>query len=105
MLSEEDVRNDLLPNLRRTDPVDQNTMVKVTMPILHDLLSWSFEERAFLDAVMEGRIEPAHLTSDPELQARISQHPALRWKIENISAHFRGERPPRGRRRGRPRRV
>lgn len=102
-VTEQDIRNKLLPTLRRSDPVDRNTMVRVAMPILRDLLGLSFEERAFLDAVMRGRMEPAHLTPDSELQARISQHPALRWKVENISAYVAGERPPRGRRRGRPR--
>jgi len=103
-VTEGDVRTNLAPMLRRDEPVDRNAMVVVVEPMLKGLLAWSTGERAFVDAVTVGRIEPEHLTGDDDLQAKIRNHPALRWKVENVSGYLKGDRPPEGRRRGRPRR-
>lgn len=102
---ERDIRANLLPMLRRGEEADRDTMAAVVRPLLTNLLTWSPWERAFLDAVMAGRIEPEQVVGEPGLQERIRSHPALRWKAENVAAHLVGAPPPGGRRRGRPRRT
>ena len=102
-VEEREIRDQLLPLLRRGEHLDRAAMIATISPFLRGLLEWSAEERVFLDAVAAGRIEAEHLTRDEELQRRIRDHPALRWKVENVAASLAGRRPPEGRRRGRPR--
>lgn len=100
---EREIRVQLLPLLRRGENADRAAMITSVSPLLGDLLQWSAAERAFLDAVATGRIEPETLTGDEHLQRRIRDHPALRWKVENVAGFLAGRQPPEGRRRGRPR--
>jgi len=97
------IQAELLPALRHAETADRAAMVDSVLPVLQEFLTWSEPEQAFLSAVASGRIEPEHLTDDSAVQARIQSHPALRWKVDNVAAHLRCERPPEGRRRGRPR--
>ncbi len=51
---------------------------------------FSEKEMVFLDGVnAKGKIVPSLITSDTQLQARISRHPMLLWKVMNVSKHFR----------------
>jgi predicted nucleotidyltransferase component of viral defense system len=50
---------------------------------------FSESERDFLNAILErGEIEPALLTPDADLQARIKTHPMLEWKARNVQRHM-----------------
>lgn len=45
-------------------------------------------EVAFLDRLLdEGKVEPALLTSDTDLQSRIASQPLLAWKARNVRRH------------------
>jgi len=51
---------------------------------------FSESEVNFLDAILErGEIEPALLTPDEDLQARIKAHPMLEWKARNVRSFRR----------------
>jgi hypothetical protein len=52
------------------------------------LLSWSDDERRFLDRLHdEGVVEAELLHPDPEMQARICSQPMLLWKALNVREH------------------
>jgi hypothetical protein len=46
-------------------------------------------EREYVDRVHAGELSPALLfPDDEELTDRLSRHPALLWKIENVRRHL-----------------
>ena len=54
-------------------------------PILPALLSWSPEERHFLDRLLdEGELEPSALHHDLAVQDRIRNQPMLAWKAKHV---------------------
>lgn len=55
---------------------------------LGSLLPFSTEEREFLDRLLdEGEIEPELITDDGDLQAKIRDHPWLKWKALNVKKY------------------
>ncbi|MBE3133598.1 MAG: nucleotidyl transferase AbiEii/AbiGii toxin family protein [Acidobacteria bacterium] len=54
-------------------------------PVVERLLSWSPEERRFLDCLLDsGEIEAAALHADPDVQERIRRQPMLVWKANHV---------------------
>lgn len=88
-----DVENQLLPMLstrvrESLAPGWAEDMVTNCRDRLAGLLPLPAEETAFLDRLLDdGEIEPALLTTDAELQARIQSHPLLQWKALNVQRH------------------
>lgn len=84
------VAQELEPMLRRTkesDPLARINLIQWMTGKLEgvreELLTWSAEERRFLDLLLDqGEIRPEHLHSDPAIQQRILQQPMLNWKSE-----------------------
>ncbi|KAF5429235.1 hypothetical protein C5S39_09180 [Candidatus Methanophagaceae archaeon] len=49
----------------------------------------SAQEMEFLDRILtKGQIEPSLLTTDTEVQDRITRNPMLLWKAVNVRRHF-----------------
>lgn len=103
VVTEQDIRENLVPMIRRSQEIDRESLASSAGEVLVNLLDLRNGENAFLEAVYAGQINPNHLTLDEEIRGRILKHPPLKWKVQNVLAHLRGARPPEGRRRGRPR--
>lgn len=94
----EDVKRQLLPMLRRDirpteTEVERWTrdLVAETRDRLAAVLPLADHEREFLERLNSlGEIEPSLITTDAELQRRISAHPGLRWKALNVKKHMGG---------------
>jgi len=89
---EKDLRNQLLPLLRR-DFVDAvgdirswaTRIVEECRERLAYVLPFTDAEMEFLDRLLDyGEIEPSLLTEDEALVERIRQHPMLYWKALNV---------------------
>jgi hypothetical protein len=80
--------NNLIPVLPVTETGNKGQWIEFGRSLLEEcrralkvVLPFTKPERRFLDLLLEsGEINPALLTSDPELQDRIRRHPALKWR-------------------------
>jgi len=60
-------------------------LVNECKKVLSEFLPFNDAEREFLDLLLNrGEIDPALLTSDPDLRERIACHPLLKWKAVNV---------------------
>mgnify|MGYP000896496573 CR=1 FL=1 len=90
-----ELANQLVPTLRNRQPGRANKPAEIGVRLLEDCrkgLSWLLPftdgERTFLDRILDkGRIEPEHLTNDPEMVRIILNHPSLKWKALNVRKH------------------
>jgi hypothetical protein len=65
-------------------------MTRTLGPVRDSLLTWSGDERRFLDRLLdEGEIDAALLSADETIQDRVVAQPMLRWKAQNVR-EFRG---------------
>ncbi len=94
--TESDLKKDLLPLLRKDAGELESIshwaerLVEETRNALESLLPFTESEKEFLDRLLEyGEIEPALITEDQGLAARIRRHPGLGWKALNVR-EFRG---------------
>ena len=84
-----ELKEKLVPVLRvktvkELGPLDEfgKQIVKRCKDRLRTLLPLTDKEAEFIRLVREdGKIEPALLTADSTLQAIISDHPALKWRV------------------------
>ncbi len=84
-----ELKNELIPVLRRTAPGDLHALVPGLVEAVRDrlqiVLPLSDGESRFLTRLLDdGIIEPALLTDDHELAKRIQSHPGLLWKAVNV---------------------
>jgi predicted nucleotidyltransferase component of viral defense system len=87
--------NELRPVLRTAaaqemaePPEWANSLVSECRRALAAVLPFTDAEREFLDRILDhGEINPALLTSDPDMAARIAAHPMLQWKAQNVRQH------------------
>lgn len=94
-----EIRNTLVPLLRSnqlSEVEDPGTwgerLVGETRYALSAVLPLSSREMEFLDRLNStGEIAPSLLTSDQDLAERISDHPLIRWKAQNVRDHSRGQ--------------
>jgi predicted nucleotidyltransferase component of viral defense system len=92
-----EIKNELLP-LLRTDEMREglytekwvNRLVEECRQSLSAVLPFTKEEEEFLNLILDtGEIEPSLLTSNKDMQGRISNHPGLQWKALNVR-EFKG---------------
>lgn len=80
-----ELKNTLHPFIRKGEVPKVAVLKKKVQPFLKSLLKWDKRQSAFLDAVMGGKSDGSLLfPDDPTLAAKISRHPALLWKIQNL---------------------
>lgn len=90
-----EIRSQLLPLLPAAVAGDGETAAALDAELrdacrraFSAVFPFSESETSFLDAILErGEIEPAILTQDADLQARIKAHPMLEWKAQNVRMH------------------
>ncbi len=73
-------------------------------PIVKSLLTFDRSQRAFLDALMAGKVDGALLFPDqPEIAAQVTALPALHWKVKKLKKVTRTPRsiPPKSKRKKR----
>ena len=94
----DDLSHRLLPLLRvRSAGADESPasygrrLVKECRARLSAVLPFTDSETEFLNLLLDrGEIAPSLLTSDKDLQERISRHPLLEWKALNVR-QYRGQ--------------
>jgi predicted nucleotidyltransferase component of viral defense system len=83
-----ELQNKLIPVLNQND-LQQTSFAKQLVvecqDFLSQLLPFTENEKIFLDRLLdEGEIESSLITTDKELQEKISVHPGLLWKAQNV---------------------
>jgi hypothetical protein len=80
-----ELKNTLHPFIRKGDVPKVAVLKKKVEPFLKSLLKWDKRQSAFLDAVMGGKADGSLLfPDDAALAAKVSRHPDLLWKIQNL---------------------
>jgi hypothetical protein len=83
-----EVDEQLVPLLASGAAVRAADLVAAAWPRVEPLLALSNEERAFVDRLHRGDLQPALLfPTDPEEAKRLSRHSALLWKAKNARDH------------------
>lgn len=90
--SPRELKNELIPVLRRTATENQPELVPRLVETVRDrlqlVLPLSDRESRFLTRLLDDAIiEPTLLTDDHALAERIKNHPGLLWKAVNVRAH------------------
>lgn len=92
-----ELENQLVPVIRSGLLADDTPrgwakrMIDECRRALDVVLPLSANEIAFLDQLLDhGRIEPDRLTGDPVMADRVSSHPLLLWKAQNVRQHKGG---------------
>jgi predicted nucleotidyltransferase component of viral defense system len=86
--SSEELERLLYPLLRADDRPTAPEMLQVVSPLLAAVLDHD-REAPYLEAMAAGHYQPDLLFPEhPEIVERIHQHPALRWKAQNVSRHL-----------------
>ncbi len=90
----EAIGRQLLPLLRTSEGAAGTQygrqLVEQCRQKLELVLPFSEAERAFLDHILDrGEIRADLLTKDADLQNRITSHPLLQWKAQNVRQHFK----------------
>lgn len=82
------VDEQLVPMLDSRQQAKAATLVENAWSVLAPLVALSADEAAYLDAVNEGAVLTNLLfTDDPTEARRLAEHPAIRWKIDNVQRH------------------
>jgi len=90
-LTQEEVRDRLLPMLAQGRNVEARELVDAAWQRLGPLLDLRPEETLYMNGLSEGRLALEGLfDGDQEEIDRFAQHPALRWKILNVRRHRKG---------------
>lgn len=76
-----EIKTMLLPVIHRKEFVDLPQMKQNVKEYLSDLLTLTAEERAFLSDFANKRYSPEKLFPDPDIRARIQNHPMVEWKM------------------------
>lgn len=95
-----ELESQLVPVLRETITEDMNLqewtgiLVEECRQTLRTLLPLSEKEIEFLAKINEqGKITPELLTADRSMQEKITRHPLLKWKAQNVREYIsRGDR-------------
>ena len=86
--SDKSLRDLLYPMLRSDDRPRAAEMLSVVRPLIREIVG-SKDSASFLDAMGRGEYRPDLLFPDqPEISARIANHPALVWKAQNTANHL-----------------
>lgn len=89
-LEQQEVERGLRPVLTRGERPPVATMVEAIAPLILRLLALEPAERAFGESVLAGQPDVSRLfPDDPTLADRLTLHPALLWKVQNVLARRR----------------
>ena len=84
--SDKSLRDMLYPMLRSDDRPRAAAMLSLVRPLIREIVG-STDSTSFLDAMARGEYRPDLLFPDqPQISARIANHPALAWKTQNTAA-------------------
>jgi hypothetical protein len=87
-IDQSDVQRLLYPVLRSDDRPTSDRMLAVVAPLLERVLDHQ-RERGFLEAMAAGSYQPELLfPNGRDIVQRISRHPALLWKAENVAKYL-----------------
>jgi predicted nucleotidyltransferase component of viral defense system len=83
-----ELKNKLIPVLSKKEPQESawvNRLVDECRAAILHILPFSEAEQKFLNLLLDnGEIYPSLITSDIELQQKISKHPGLLWKAQHV---------------------
>lgn len=92
-----DLRDQLLPVVHQNTLPDgrpdqwAQQLIQDCRKAMAVVLPLSGHERQFLDDLLDrGEIRPELLTDDPAMRHRITRHPAILWKAQNVREHHGG---------------
>lgn len=89
-LTNQKIKTDLLPVLRKTEHFDLESVQKRVKDFLAELLLLDERDTAFLQAFAKKEYRPDLLFDDKEILERIQKHPMAIWKIrKSLEEHSR----------------
>ncbi|KXB00324.1 hypothetical protein AKJ41_04150 [candidate division MSBL1 archaeon SCGC-AAA259O05] len=84
-LTSEDVRRSLIPTFRKGEWVELKEMKKKVNPMLEKFLSFSEEEKDFIENLFEEKkYRPKDLFEKIKFNKSIKDHPGIKWRLEKI---------------------
>lgn len=80
-----DIRQSLLPMLRKGESVDLAQMKSEVNPLVEDFLSFRDNEIDFFENLFEEKqYEPGVLFENVEFNIKLQNHPGIEWRLRNI---------------------
>ena len=87
------VEGQLFPMLAIDNKPEADELVKQAWNVLVPFLELTPPESEYVSALHRGELHPDLLFPDDETQSElVSNHPAVRWKLENVRRHLDGRR-------------
>ena len=83
-ISYRQVKTDLQPVLRRSDPFDLEDAKEKVRDFVTDLMVLTAGEQEFLEVFRQGNYRPELLFEEEDILQRIQHHPMALWKTRNI---------------------
>lgn len=86
-ITDEDIKNNLLPLLRKRECPHRSKMIKTVKPFLIRLLTLSGQEKKYMEAFFKGKYLPSLLFADDEINDinSLQNHPMALWKQKHLT--------------------
>ncbi|MCJ7595848.1 MAG: nucleotidyl transferase AbiEii/AbiGii toxin family protein, partial [Desulfobacterales bacterium] len=89
LVTERAVVEQLAPMLSVDAPRRADDLVKQAWAVLSDFLTLSPNEVTYIASIERGEVRPELLfADDPEAAQRVTEHPAILWKVINVREHL-----------------
>ncbi len=90
-LSQAELDEQLTPVLRLDERPERGRLTEAITPLVRGLVGLSDAEREYVERIQWGEFHPELVVGDdPDLLARVQEHPGLLWKVENGRRRRRG---------------
>ncbi len=84
LLTQQVIESQLIPMLASTSPPGAEALIDEAWRVVAPCVELSPNEAEYVAAAQRGELRPELLTPEqPELVALLSNHPAIRWKVDN----------------------
>ena len=75
--------------LAERQELDAEELIDRAWAVVESFVSLDGPEREYIEAIHRGELRTELLVPhDPELAARLSRHPAILWKLQNVRRHL-----------------
>lgn len=84
-ITKREIRQSLLPMLRKGESIDLAQMKSEVNPLVEDFLSFRDNEVEFIESLFEEKhYEPDVLFGSVEYNTELKKHPGIEWRLRNI---------------------
>lgn len=84
-ITSRDVKTNLLPMLRKGKKIGLETMMEAVLPLVEDFLSFTRDERAFVELLFDRKeYKPELLFKEMDYNRLIINHPGILWRLKQL---------------------